>query len=492
MRLDNIINTNNTYTIMYITETSRRQKAQQAIKGLNRRVKTMAIISAENPMAQDLGKEYNTKATEDLIRNLRVGNYRYYLTKGKYGNPENSVMIYNISLDDTIKLAYQYNQESVIFVDMTKDGEVSYQYWEGDDHNSPLKKQHEEHEIVDATNDEDLYTKVSRHFKFRIPFFESLEKFNKVVQKTSQFHDVDRLISESLNKKYVPKHQWYSRGHCYYDKKALGDVMNEAIANAFAKDDTNRLNIIALHDKKRRLTEAGINRIMSHGKDGFIIISADRSALESWDENPNCSLTQEYRAWLQDTQHEDSEESVGEFLKQRNNYARKELNDQIKQSGFSYSPVYGGYKDKGSDTASFEPSYIVYNHDRQGNAGDFDKLRQLAIQWCKEFKQESVYIQAPDEAPNYYDCDGNQCNASSSQQFKFNDLDQEYFTTTKRKKSNDRKQFTADINFESVNRALKSFLGEDMFRNAARGSNVERMRATQAGEVIFDSEDLKK
>ena len=56
------------------------------------------------------------------------------------------------------------DQESVIFVDMTNGNNVSYQYWEGEDHQSPLKMKYEKHEIVNATNDADFYTKISRNF----------------------------------------------------------------------------------------------------------------------------------------------------------------------------------------------------------------------------------------------------------------------------------------------------------------------------------------
>lgn len=116
-------------------------------------------------------KEYNKKATEDLIRHLTIGHYQYFITDGMYGSPEKSVMIYNISIEDTIKLCYKYNQESIVFIDMTNGDDVSCQYWEGDDHNSPLKLQHEEHRFIDATDDDDFYTKIGREFKFRIPFF---------------------------------------------------------------------------------------------------------------------------------------------------------------------------------------------------------------------------------------------------------------------------------------------------------------------------------
>lgn len=198
-----------------LDETSRRQKAQQAIQGKNRRVKTMAIISAQNPMGTDgseLPKDYNKESHEELLHQLKVGQFRYFVTDGKYGTRETSVIVYNISLDDTLYLCYHYNQESVIFVDMTDENEVSYQYWEGDDHTSRLRKQYEEHEIIDATNNEDYYTKISKHFKFRIPFFESVCSYTAELNERSRYYDVNRLIDECLESGWSGKHKYFNRG----------------------------------------------------------------------------------------------------------------------------------------------------------------------------------------------------------------------------------------------------------------------------------------
>lgn len=198
-----------------INETSRRQKAQQAIQGKNRRVKTIGIVSAQNPMGSDgsgLPSDYNERSHNELLDVLRKGQYKYFVTDGKYGSPETSVMVFNISLDELIKLAYTFNQESAIFVDMTNGNDVSYQYWEGDDRNSPLKLQHEEHEIVNATDDIDFYTKISRKFKFRIPFFECVESYYELIEKRASRYDVDSLITECVEPGWSGRHRYFCRG----------------------------------------------------------------------------------------------------------------------------------------------------------------------------------------------------------------------------------------------------------------------------------------
>lgn len=198
----------------YMNETSRRQKAQQAIRGKNRKVKTMAIISAQNPMGMQMDKDYNDRSHAELLDELKNGHFVYFVTKGFYDGEELSVIIYNISLTDTLKLCYRYNQESVIFIDCQGE-DISYQYWEGDDHNSPLKLQHEESEIVDATNDDNYYTAISRHFKFRIPFFESCKKVGGIIDENCQNRNPDILIDECLDVLHTGKHKYMNRCKLY-------------------------------------------------------------------------------------------------------------------------------------------------------------------------------------------------------------------------------------------------------------------------------------
>lgn len=198
-----------------LQETSRRQKAQQAIQGKSRRIKTLAIISAQNPMGSDgsdLPSDYNAKSHAELLDTLRNGMFRYFVVKGKYGSDETSVMVYNISLKDTLNLCYRFNQESVIFIDMTNGEKVSYQYWEGKDHNSPLEKQYEESTIINATDDVDFYTQISRKFKFRIPFFEDIQHYLESLNERSKSIDVDRLICECVEDKWSGKHKYFCRG----------------------------------------------------------------------------------------------------------------------------------------------------------------------------------------------------------------------------------------------------------------------------------------
>ena len=151
------------------------------------------------------------------------------------------------------------------------------------------------------------------------------------------------------------------------------------------------------------------------------------------------------------------------------------MKQTLKASPFAYSPVYGGYHGTDSVVDEFEPSYIVYSHGKNYSADyePFEKLYKLALQLCKKYKQDSVYIQPPHEAPYYVNGDGEKVSSKSSLDFKVNDDSQEFFTTSKRKKENPHK-FTADIQFEN------------MFRGSSPSTYFDRMKRRQSGEVFLD------
>ena len=93
---------------------------QTAGSGTNRRIRTMAVISAADPLDDNGGRQ------QKLIRQLAVGHYRFFEVTGS----ENSVMIYNISLDDTQSLCRKHDQECILFIDLTGGVEVPSQFEE--------------------------------------------------------------------------------------------------------------------------------------------------------------------------------------------------------------------------------------------------------------------------------------------------------------------------------------------------------------------------
>lgn len=225
-----------------------------------------------------------------------------------------------------------------------------------------------------------------------------------------------------------------------------------------------------------RINETTLNRIIRHGENGFVILSANKGQVHY--ENPELDLTNEYNNWLaagaRQTDDSNDHDLMDEFLRERNKKEHTELANDIKKAGWSYSIVYGGHKDEGNKIDSFEPSFIVYNHKRGSEPSAFEELFDFAIRMCAKYKQDSVYIQEPGKSPDYYDMHGDKSNQTSSMNFKYDDFDAEYLTTVKRKKRNDPQRFTADIQFEMKDKYYKN-----------KFDFTERVRRKQNGEILL-------
>ena len=224
------------------------------------------------------------------------------------------------------------------------------------------------------------------------------------------------------------------------------------------------------------LSESSLNQMMDHGKTGMIIISSQVTQIER--EDPKLDLMADFvksleqKGGIQSIDSDALYDEMQAWLKRRNKAADKQLRDDIHDAGFSYTPVYGGYRMKETGEESHEPSYVVYCYNRNGGLVKFDYLEQFGVEMCRKYKQESVYVQRPGEPPVYLDYNGNQINRTSSDNFKFNRDQEEFFTTAGRDKSSP-ERFTADIVFEN------------MYIPIRPGDYNENMRRRKSGEFIL-------
>ena len=102
----------------------------------------------------------------------------------------------------------------------------------------------------------------------------------------------------------------------------------------------------------------------------------------------------------------------------------------MKQTDFSYTPVYGGFienKGKENEENVYKRSFVVYNHHKDGSVGDFGELRQFALDMVRKYNQDSVLIQEPNGKPQYVKQKG-EVDFGFDGDIAFNDLSQEYFT----------------------------------------------------------------
>ncbi len=150
----------------------------------------------------------------------------------------------------------------------------------------------------------------------------------------------------------------------------------------------------------RELTEANLNRISrGHNKDGYIVISA--------------------------------------FFKDRtieeNNQKTKELKAALTTKGYSYVPVFGGYRYMDTHKETMEKSFCVYPIQRgwQRKPIDFNVFKENMIKLGKKYEQNSILICPPNEKPRYlYLADMHEEKPFSN--ITYNDTNRENFTALKK------------------------------------------------------------
>lgn len=265
------------------------------------------------------------------------------------------------------------------------------------------------------------------------------------------------------------------------EKQYIANMIRHYQKVGFPKEDP----LVVEADKRGlvALNEAGILRILSHGKTGFVILSANRSVIAPDDGNPDTDLTPKYQEFLMKTGAVDDRRTKADWLRRRNKEADQELKRDIQATGYSYTPVFGGYHGSDSVVDSFEPTYIVYNKDRKGNTGNFKDLFNFAIAMCGKYKQDSVYVQAPGQSPNYYNCHGVKVNTTTSMDFAIDDSDREYFTTNKRQKRGNPSRFTnTGLGFDPIDDAKPN---EWFVRKGALTENFNRFRLSSLGEIFL-------
>ena len=273
-----------------------------------------------------------------------------------------------------------------------------------------------------------------------------------------------------------------------------GDLIYESThggsnPNKIIVESVGSLRELLVNKGLRPINELKLNRILKHGENGYIVISANRTAIHS--DNKDNDLTPEYLEYIRSNGIEDTDVSRQQWLKNRNATCDKKLSEFLRSSNspWSFNPVFGDYHGSDNVVDDFEPSYIVYNYSKKGEPfGNFDDLYKFALDVCAKYKQDSVYVCKPGEAPNHVDRYGNIQNSSSSKNYKFNRDNETFYTTTKRDKGlvngkpdkqHSPQRFTADIRYECI------------YHKIGPSSYNEKVRRVQEGEYLLDEHTIK-
>lgn len=189
----------------FVFETTRRRKAEKMLGGLvgNSKIKTICIITPENPMAVTYDNVDNKNIYNYFDWYLRKEQYHFYRVTGRYDNDEHSFFIYNLSIDDCKQIGLRWNQQSFIFI--KNNNKTIFELWmiNGDKKDYSLVETKDY--IID--DNEKFFTIVSKNLKFNIPF----EYFDEVVESYNNY------VEDRFNK-------------CENYKKYYDNYVNECIA----------------------------------------------------------------------------------------------------------------------------------------------------------------------------------------------------------------------------------------------------------------------
>ena len=253
---------------------------------------------------------------------------------------------------------------------------------------------------------------------------------------------------------------------------------------------TQSTMLTAFRKGLRRIDEKGINCILQHGQQGFIIVSASRN--EIFSDNPSNDLTPQYEKWCETQDCEVADKNnMDLWLMSRNKAKDTELLQRLKASKYAYTPVYSVVNSSQYSVGDiFAPSYIVYCHGREmdNSRFDFHVLYEFGRELAEEYKQDGIYVSKPTEAVIYVDGNGDKTYPTDSKNVLINRYTEEYFAKINRKK-----ETTNDYSVKSVQgcveatpqRSTVDIQFESLYRKAGPANYGDRVRRGQSGEVFI-------
>jgi hypothetical protein len=113
-----------------MSEMSGFARVKNIMMGAVNSVKTVGIITAENPKGKQATPEYNEKNQSKLKADLKSLGLGYIQIKGKYNVLESPFVVPNITRDDVINLGLKYGQESIIYGEKEENENEVYFKWQ--------------------------------------------------------------------------------------------------------------------------------------------------------------------------------------------------------------------------------------------------------------------------------------------------------------------------------------------------------------------------
>ena len=207
-------------------------RLMQIMHGDVPKIKTVGILTAENPQGNPLPPEENNKRNKELETVLNSYNYSFSKIKGQFDYiKENPFFIFNIGREKLIELGKKYNQLSVIYGE--KEGNnFEFQYIVKDKTISSKVFYH-------LDNPEDMYSEYKGR-KFIIPFFDEKYKDAEWDGGKISFKENELPLNEEMKKKVdwikecekdlleegkIGKYYWENRGVIKVMTWEINDVL---------------------------------------------------------------------------------------------------------------------------------------------------------------------------------------------------------------------------------------------------------------------------
>lgn len=163
-------------------------------------IKTIVVMTAENPDSQEAARQVNKKNNKKLLSKIKSSGYAYVPAQGKFGNVENPYAIFNMSRETAKMLSGEFQQTSFVYSELLDNGTLHSEYWEKMDVSAPYNKKDNDYvkkdesdRWIDMSDADDFFTIIGNKFKYTIPF--------------SIFENVNRVISNNIKKMIIKENK---------------------------------------------------------------------------------------------------------------------------------------------------------------------------------------------------------------------------------------------------------------------------------------------
>jgi len=165
-------------------------RVRQIMLGQVPSVDTIAILTAENPGGEKAPSSENKKLMSQFKKDLRDSEYGYTNIAGKFGSKESSLMIMNISRDDTIQLGQKYDQYAVIWGNKLREGDEPFFRFEYIENDKTIQTRDVSLSGKSVEDRDDYYSEKDGR-KFIIPFFDDKYEMAKIKSGRLSFIDTE-------------------------------------------------------------------------------------------------------------------------------------------------------------------------------------------------------------------------------------------------------------------------------------------------------------